>query len=272
MYKIAICVRNRLGVTKKCIEAIKRHSVLENQIYIFDNLTDYRVRDHFEYFCKLHSKGMICQYVVNSKQSTYNAFSKAVALNHFGLMHEMDPLNKETDFLVFLDNDIIVTPQWDKIISMAWKDLDKHKLKSIKVVGQLPGGIKFKKPIRFTIAGMKAKIGKFGGSGLWAVKSDFFKDVGYLDISKLVGKNKQHDQHYWKKMDKKNNGREYIIGLETKLGIHVGKMAGSVCNRLHSSKLNNDISFKEADKNIEELKFDDFYNYIINDKGMFNDW
>ena len=213
---------------------------------------------------------MIQQYVVNSKESTYKAFSKAVALNNFGVMHEMDPQKNNIDFLLFLDNDIIVTKDWDYKVREAWKNVSRLKLKHVKVIGQLPGGIKNTEPLSEKIAGCEAKLGKYGGSGFWSVRTNFFQDVGFLSIDKLVNKHKQHDQQYWRLMDSKNKGKKYILGLKTKLAIHVGKLAGSVCNTLTKNDLN--ISFEDADKHIESLSFDEFYNIIRNDKGMLNDW
>ncbi len=271
MYKIAICVRNRLGITKKCISAIQCHSKLPNQIYIFDNMTNYRTKDHFDYFRMLYEAGIIHQYVVNSESSTYKAFSKAAALNQFGMMHELDPDKDNVDFLVFLDNDVIVTPGWDKWLFKGWRDVKKYRMNNIKVIGQLPGGIKYKKEIPNKIAGHKAMKGKYGGSGLWCVRSNFFRDVGILNLKHLIGKNKEHDQQYWRLMDNKNKAQEYILGMGIKLGIHVGKLSGSICNRL-TKKPDADITFVQADKKIEELDFDNFYMNIYNDARLINDW
>jgi len=270
MAKIAICVRNRLGVTKKCIEALIKHSKYRHKIYVFDNLTNYRLKEHFDYFYELFDNKIIQQYVVNSEESTYNAFSKAVALNHFGIMHEMDPNKHKYNFLVFLDNDIIVTPDWDERMRVVWKYIYKRNMTNIKVVGQLPGGIKFLKPINEKVLGMTIYTGKYGGSGLWSVRNNFFEDIGFLKIKDFVGKNKQHDQMYWKKLDTKTKGKEYILGVKTKFGIHVGSLAGSICNSLERQK--RDIKFKEADKIIEQYPFDSFYSLISKNKEMVNGW
>ncbi len=47
MYKIMLTVRNRLSVTKKAIHALKYHSKIPHQIYIYDNLTNYKLDEHF---------------------------------------------------------------------------------------------------------------------------------------------------------------------------------------------------------------------------------
>lgn len=276
MIKIMVTVRNRLAVTAKCITALKKHSVLPHQIYIYDNLTNFRIREHFMYYAILYEKNLITQVTFNTADSTYHAFSKASACNVFGLTHEQDPKKDKCNFLVFLDNDIIVTPGWDQVLSDAWADVKKLNYNNIKVIGQLPGGIKNKEVIPNKIAGRTAKIGKLGGSGLWSVRPNFFRDVGFLDISQLVGFDKKHDQMYWQILEKSSGGKSYILGLDFKLGIHVGRMVGSICNRLTSNKGNKNklelIKFEDAEKRIDSMNFDEFYKLIENDKEMYNDW
>ena len=279
MYKIFVTVRNRLSCTTKFITALRKHSVLEHQLYVYDNCTNHKIKEHFMYFSLLYEKGYITQYTVNTKESTFNAFSKAVAFNQFLLNHEQDPNKDKCEFLVCLDNDIIVTPGWDRIIRDAWLDVKKYKMNNVKVIGQLPGGIKSKTVVNEKIAGIKGnKIGKLGGSGFWTMLPTFAKDVGYLDVKNLVGFNKKHDQHYWTKLEKSTNGKDYILGLNYKLCIHVGSIAGSVCNVLTKNKnlkqRNSEelIKFEEAENKLDSMNFDEFYKMIINNKEMINNW
>ena len=276
MYKVFLTVRNRLAITTKCIYALRKHCVEQPEIYVYDNLTNYKVDEHFMYWNLLLQKGIIHQVTFNSKQSTFNSFSKAVSCNQFGFNHEQDPNKDNYDFLLFLDNDIIVTPEFDRILKEAWIDVNKYKMKNIKVIGQLPGGIKNKKEVDRYIAGYEAKTGVFGGSGLWSVKSNFFKEIGYLDIQKLINLNKKHDQSYWRKLGEVTKGKDYILGLDTKLGIHCGKMAGSTCNTLTKNSKNKNseelIKFEDAEKKIDNMNFDKFYTVINNDKSLINDW
>jgi len=271
MYKIMLTVRNRLAITKKCIEALKRHSKIPNQIYIYDNLTNYKLEEHFSYYNKLLSKGYVAQVTFNTATSTFKAFSKASACNNFGAVHEQDPEKDNIMFLVFLDNDIIVSPGWDKTLRAAWKEVNKHKLNNIKVIGQRPGGIRNGQKLPYQIAGNEAIMGKLGGSGLWCVKNNFFRDVGFLDLKELVNRSKGHDQIYWRKLSHAANGERYILGLSTKLGIHCGRITGSVCNALTQNR-HKDIEFKDQDQKIDNMKFDDFYKYISNKKELHNDW
>jgi hypothetical protein len=271
MIKICITVRNRLAITKKCLEAIKRHSILPHQIYIYDNNTNYLLNEHFKYFQKLYKKREISQITFTTIESTFNAFSKAVTFNLFGRQHEEDPQKDSYDFLLLLDNDIIVTPGYDQKLSAVWKYMEKKKMKDIKIVGQSPGGIKGKEKIEHIIGKMKGRKGKLGGSGLWAFRNNFFRDIGFLDLKSLVGHNKKHDQQYWHKCEKATNGEPYIFALHEKLGIHCGRVAGSVCNKLTSNK-NANINFEAAEKEIDNTDFDTFYEKIVNDKYLIGNW
>jgi len=277
MVKIFISVRNRLAITKKCIEAIKRHSEIPNaQIYVYDNATNYLIGEHFKYFADLYKRNQISQVTFTTETSTFNAFSKASTCNFFGQQHEQDPNKDNYHFLVMLDNDVIVTPGWDIKLKRAWKYVTKSKLNNVKVIGQLPGGIKNCDPTVHKIDGIEARIGTLGGSGLWSVRPNFFKDVGFLDLKRLVGQDKKHDQHYWQKMQAASGGKHYIMGLKVKLGYHVGALVGSVCNRLTRNK--NDpnakekIKFEEQEKTIGGMTFDQFYEKITHNTKIVRGW
>lgn len=275
MIKIFLTVRNRLGITIKCLEAIKRHTNNPHQIYIYNNQTNFKVEDHFKFFCKLYANNLITQVTFNTNDSTFNAFSKATSCNMFGLQHEQDPKKDECDFILMLDNDIILTPGWDDIVLKGWRYIQKNKLNHIKVIGQLPGGIKSKIEEHKISADLTGRAGHLGGSGLWTVRSNFFTEVGYLDLRQLVGQNKRHDQLYWQLLQKASPGKPYIMGLNKKLGVHCGSMCGSVCNTLtrNRNKVKGDcINFEESDNLIRNMTFDDFYKKIINDKRMIGDW
>jgi hypothetical protein len=276
MVKIFITVRNRLAITKKCIEAIRLHSTLPRQIYIFDNQTNYLVDEHFQFYADLYKNGEVSQITFNTDQSTFGAFSKAVSCNMFALLHEQAVNNDNFQFLLILDNDIILTPGWDQVLLNAWKYVNKKAMKNIKVIGQAPGGIKRKVDVPEKVSGFDAFTGYLGGSGLWSVRPNFFRDVGILDLKTLVGYDKRHDQMYWNLLSKKTDGEPYIMGLRTKLGIHCGKYAGSVCNRLTKNRLNPNksdlVKFEEAEKKIDDMDFATFYKTIVDDKILHEDW
>lgn len=276
MIKICLTVRNRLSITKKCLQALQKHSTIPHQIYIYDNQTNYKIEEHFNYFCKLYTKGIITQLIFNTNESTFNAFSKAAAFNFFGRCHEDDPRKDSCDFLMLLDNDIIVMPEWDKNLKIAWEYVKKNKMDNIKIVGQTPGGIKQKDPQKHQFNDTEGILGHLGGSALWSIKPNFFKEVGFLDLKQLVGQNKRHDQLYWQLLAKTTHNKPYIMGVKQKLGIHCGKLAGSICNKL--TQLRNDpkksekIKFEEAEETIDKMDFDSFFKMIENDKELMNDW
>lgn len=276
MIKIMITCRNRLSITQKCIQALQQHSTIEHQIYIYDNQTNYLLDEHFRYFNKLYTKKIISQVTFTTDESTFGAFSKAVASNLFGHQHECDPLKDNYDFLVMLDNDIIVTPKWDLYLKVAWDHVKKNKLNDIKVIGQLPGGVKRKKEEIKITEDMHGKCGSLGGSGLWSIRTNFFREIGFLNLKDLVGQSKQHDIKYWGLLEKSTNGRPYIMGLNKKLGIHCGSIVGSVCNRLTANKndknKNELIKFVEPEERISKMNFNEFYETIVNDKTLHDDW
>lgn len=276
MIKIFMTVRNRLAITKKAIQAIRKHSRLEYQLYVYDNQTNYRVNEHFEYFAKLYQKGQIAQVTFTTTPSTFNAFSKASTCNFFGLQHEQDPNKNKYDFLVMIDNDVIVTPEWDIKLKRAWKYVTKNKMGNVKVIGQLPGGIKHRDKAQHKIGDMIGRMGSLGGSGLWSVRPNFFTDVGFLNLGMLVGHDKKHDQQYWSLLSRAAHGNRYIMGLREKLGLHCGRRAGSVCNRLTRNRGNpdkeNKILFEEQEEKIDSVDFDTFYKTIMHDKALIGDW
>jgi len=276
MIKIFLTVRNRLAMTKKCIHALKAHSKLPHQIYVYDNQTSYLIKEHFEYFCTLYIKKYITQVTFTTTESTFNAFSKASTCNFFGRQHNEDPQKDSYDFLVMLDNDIIVTPDWDLKLKKAWNYVKKNKLKNVKVIGQRPGGIKNLNKEPIIIDGMRAKVGKLGGSALWSVRTGFFKEVGFLSLKQLVGHDKKHDQLYWQALSKSTGGKPYIMGLQEKLGIHCGKEAGSVCNRLTRNRGKSNkievINFEQQEERISKMTFKEFYKHIFNDRYLIKDW
>ncbi len=281
MIKIFLTIRNRLAITKKCITAIQKHTKMPYQLYVYNNQTNYRFDEHIVYLMNLFKKGLITQVIFNSNASTYNAFSKASACNQFGVYHQLDPQKDKYKFLLMLDNDIILTPGWDKKLNIAWNFVKRSKMDHIKVIGQNPGGIKGKKtPVDIKDLNSKVKfigrLGKLGGSALWATRSNFFEDVGTLDLKQLVNQDKQHDQLYWQLMEKASNGRSYILGVNTKLGIHCGRLAGSVCNQLSRNRNNKNkldiIKFPTLEEQIDSQTFDEFFAKITNDKRLINDW
>jgi len=277
MIKIFLTIRNRLAITLKCLDAIRLHTTVPYQLYVYENQTDYLIEEHFKYMMKLYLKSRATQITFNTDASTFNAFSKASACNSFGAQHEQDPEKDKCDFLLILDNDIILTPNWNEHLSVAWKYVRKNKLNNVRVIGQLPGGIKHKSEQCQLGPDMIGKLGFLGGSGLWSVSSDFFRTVGFLNLKELVGHTKRHDQLYWQLLHKSTSGKPYIMGIDKKLGIHCGMLCGSVCNTLtrlkgKKVKTNDCIKFEESETAIRGLGFQEFFDQINNNTKLTSDW
>lgn len=279
MIKIFLSVRNRLAMTKKCIEALERHTELPYHLYVYNNQTNYRVKEHWNYFRNLYEEGRVSQVTFNTNESTFHAFSKASSFNQWGLQHEMDPKRNEFDFLVCLDSDIILLKKWDLRLKVSWDYVKEKKLKNIKIIGQLPGGIKNRvETIHIIPDKLKSRLGKLGGSALWSLRPNFFSDVGFIPLSAVMGRHKGHDQSIWKLCSRATNGNPYILGLKAKLGVHCGKMSGSVCNRLtrqaHTPEkiMLDGIKFEKQESKLEALTFDEFYSQIVEDQNLIKDW
>jgi len=268
MIKIFLSVRNRLSITKKCIEALVKHSKIPHQIHVYDNLTNYKLKNHFEYFYNLYKHGIISKVVFNSQESTFSCFSKVVSCNQFANDHNMDPKKSKYDFITILDNDIIVFPGWDEVILDAWKYVKKKKLNNIKIISQYPGGIKNCEVLKDKIRNDKIRIGKLGGSAFWNVQSNFFKDVGLINVRTVQNQEKKHDINYWNLLNKSSRGNPYIMGLSFKLCVHVGGMAGSICNTLSRNRNSKDkferIKFKDSEERIERMTFKNFFDNVKN--------
>jgi len=262
LIKIFLTCRNRFHLTRFCIQALYKFTHQPFQLYVYDNLTDYLVRDHWGFFCSLYEKGLITKYVANTRHSTFGCFSKAVAWNEFGHIHMMDPLWDTTDFLLCLDNDILVTDGWDLVVSSIWSSLKESEwYKYIHVVTQWYGS-KLGQKNKTELNGYTCHLGTHTGSGFWAVKPTFFLDVGFLDITKFIGLNKKHDQFYWQMMLEKNQGLPYICGVEHMLFYNCGWWGTkSLCNTLTVCP-DSDVSFSEEEDKLSQMTFSEFYSAV----------
>ena len=272
MIKIFLTVRNRLEITKKCIKAIKKHTTLPHHIYVYNNNTNHLIDEHFQYFCDLYKKNVISQVTFTKPESTFNAFSKASTCNFFGRQHEEDPKKDSYFFLVMIDNDIIVAPDWDMKLKQAWKFVGKNNMPNVKIIGQFPGGMRNKDGNVYEIGTMKAKLGQLGGSGLWSVRNNFFKEVGVLPLNQLVGQDKRHDQLYWGLLSKASSGKPYIMGLMETLAYHCGSQVGSVCNVLtrnrNNPKKEDLIRFDDVEAKLRGMTFEEFYTSIKDNNDL----
>lgn len=279
MIKVFMTVRNRLAISRKCIQAIEKHTELPYHLYVYNNQTNYKVKEHWNYFRKLYEQNRVTQVTFNTDESTFNAFSKASSWNMFGLQHEMDPKKDKYDFLLCLDNDVMVLPKWDLRVRTTWQFIEEQKLKNIKIVASLPGGVKHRvQTIQIIQDKLWGRLGRLGGSGFWTVRPNYFTDVGFLPIKQLVGQQKMHDQLNWRMCEKATGGKEYILGMKPKLAIHIGCRAGSVCNsltrnlRAPKNKQLSDIKFEQQEEHISSISFDDFYRSCLEDEKLLREW
>ena len=231
-------VRNRLQMTKYTLEQLFRSVNFNNwelEIFLYDNLSEFDMEERAQYYGKLLRERWLTQVTFNTKGSTDNAFSKAAANNQFADFH-MNSLDKRSiRYLIMMDNDMLCLPGWLEQFDKAWKDVrsDPKLKKEISIVTQHPGGVMGRK--RFSINGTEYTRGTSGGSGLWIVKNDFYDRIGKLNLAKLVGKNKAHDQHYWYRIQRKTGVYNYAVTVFCQKVLHLGGICGSVCNSLHQN-------------------------------------
>ena len=265
-----------MAITKKCIEALERFSTLEHHIYVYDNLTTHKLWEHADYFARLLESKVISQVTFNSADSTFNAFSKIVSCNQFGRSHEEDPRKDEYKYLMIMDNDIIVKPGWDIIFKEAWSYVNKSPLlrKHIKIISQLPGGFLQCKRYSRKIASYEAYTCIGGASSFWSIRSNFFRDVGFLDIKESIGQSKFHDFKYREILDRNNKDAKigYGLALDAPMAFHVGGIYGSICDMLHIG--NGDrikgAEFKEDERVVSSLTLDDLIDKYANNSLCIN--
>lgn len=264
---IFLSVRNRLAVTKKCIEALYKYTTCPFHLYVYDNCTTYKVAEHFKYFGDLYVENKITKYTVNTLESTYYAFSKAVAFNDFGHTIQQNPIKNRYDYYVCLDNDIIIRKEgWNDVFKDLWKAVAcTEELDSIRVLAQFPGGTTVHQ--KGTIDDYKVNLGFASGSGFWAIRSDFFDTIGFLNLAELVGHNKKHDQLYWKKMRAYNSNAPYVLAVEELLAVHFDNYKDynslSICLPTQDDP-SMTVVHEDVEEEIAAMTFEDF-EILLND-------
>ncbi|KKK73581.1 hypothetical protein LCGC14_2892410, partial [marine sediment metagenome] len=203
------------------------------------------------------------QYTVLRKPVDRGAFSKVVASNMFADQHKGDPKGGECDYIVCLDNDMIVTPGWDSRVNLIWRAvIDKPRvLGNTKIIGQI--GIMSKQQTLVDIGeNERVVIGKKGGSGFWVVLPNFFEEWGRLNIRHFIGKHKGYDGAYWAQIEKTHSG-VYTAGIDGRpLVYHCGDMVGSVCLRLEEGQVPTSEIAQRADEQLGRMDFAEFYEMV----------
>lgn len=273
---VMITVRNRLALTKKCIQTLYKSTRRPIHLFVYDNCTSYKIKEHFDYFSELYETGVLQKYVVNTFESTYNAFSKVVAFNEFGRTILENPIANRYEFLVLLDNDMMmVKDNWDDIIIDMWRGIDsEEELRDmIHIVTQWPNGCTSAQTGEFHIGdeNYKLQLGYTSGSCFWCFRDSFFKKVGFLNPNNVVGQNKKHDQLYWHKMRAINNHKPYILAVEEDLVVTYDNYKDinlSICDPSQFDP-QKEITFKEVDDTIDKMPYDSFMNLLRNNIEQF---
>lgn len=270
---VFLSVRNRLAITKRCIEYLFKNTRREIDLFVFDNCTGTRIPDHFNYFCRLYEQGKLQKYVANTITSTYNAFSKAMSFNEFGLFIENHPDKFSYDWLVCLDNDmILIQEKWDDIIGTMFEEVDKKEPNNtIQIITQYPGGCS---GTDYNLDKFKIRVGVNSGSGFWNIRPDFFTKVGLLESEPLIGINKRHDLELWPKLNAYTKGQPYVIAIDQPMALHIAYHDGkdlSICKATRNNPAMN-VDFELFDNLIETMNDTEFNEFIMKDADVSRRW
>lgn len=285
-YDLNVCLtaRDRMILTRKCIESIHTHSshFRKINIYVFDNLS-HVTSERLLVFNNLLRENKICYYSYDTNISTFNCFPKTVIFRRWidmMMLNEEMRLEKSIDINIkqmylLSDNDMIYGPEWDTYFISALDNVHRYD-KNIKYLVKHPGGVPkairdksrkyridniFNRPENFEI--MCSNFG--GGSGCWVMNNSMLKHLRWnsKDLIKTYNKFKQHDSITWKKLTLEHGNVNYVCGVipnepeKNPLIIHMGPVIGSMCNSLNSGKYNKDKnSFEEKEREIISLEDD----------------
>lgn len=272
---VFMTVRNRLSLSEKCIEALYKNTSSDIHLFVFDNCTTHNIDGHFTYFSYLYKQGKLQKYVVNTLISTFNAFSKAMSFNEFGVYIESLPDKSIYDFLLCLDNDmILVEKDWDLIIKEAMEATSK-KIPTLEIWAQYPGGCSghdYTIPIKGQDTTIR--LGINSGSGFWCIKPDFFSRVGLIEPELLVGINKRHDIELWSKLNELHKGKPYVCAIKIPMALHFSYFNGkdlSICKPTRNDP-SKEIIHHDVEKLVNSMSYEEFIEFIKKDEELFSQW
>lgn len=253
---VMIPVRDRLVLTKKCIESILLNSEEFNEvsIYVFDNKSDID-SDRFNYFQTLLQQNKICYYSYDTNKSCYNCFGKAVTFKRWVSMMEEDmevrklvcdsSIKHCEQYYMLIDNDFIVGPGWSKPLISSAKFL-RSRYPQLHYIVPFPGGT----PERFrankevieidnVYNNEKIKVhfaNRGGSSGLWFTWYEGLVNLkwDFLSMAHTYNADKRHDSETWNYIRRTKGDINYVSCIETPnpVALHIGPLTGSICNFL----------------------------------------
>ena len=132
--KLTVCLtsRDRQILTQKAIESLHTYSTIfdEIDIYVFDNLS-VATPERFSIFSRLLKDKKIKFYSYDTKDTLSHCFGKSVIFERWLHMLDIDlkiknsQKIKEDRYFLLMDNDMIVSENWDQYFICASDFIEK---------------------------------------------------------------------------------------------------------------------------------------------------
>ena len=258
MIKVFLSVRNRLGLTKQCLEALRRYTKAPLEIYVFDNLTEPRLlAEHAAFFADKILRGEIAQYVINTAASTHGSFSLCAAATQFADQYARDARGT-CKMILQLDNDVIVEGGWDSSVRLIWDAVKKAGIDTVQYVSPFVWG---SHKTDVMVGEVPVCVGLMGGSAFMAMQPDFYSTIGMPEPRLLRGKCKGYDRWLGWHIEAKIP-ESYAATADLPLATHCGPLVASICNRLHNGEEAYSPEIEEHDRAIGEMSFEDFREMV----------
>lgn len=294
--------RDRLILTKKCIESIYYNSTIfkSTNIYVFDNISQID-KTRRDLFGNMLEEKIIKYYSYDTFESTTNCFPKAIIFQKFifAMEQKMAIINKirshkkyiiRKDYFMLSDNDMIYGPKYDEYFISALNEIEP-KYPTIHFLVKYPGGIPTTvkdRMINLTLYNRYNVRESFnvnlacsgGGSGHWIMSYRMLQMLKWSpnDYFNTYKHFKRQDTTTWMMIRNKYNNTfnnnyakvNYVAGIvppqnNNPLVIHMGGVLGSMCNAL---EFNNIRSYSEIKSKLDkkELELKDMTHQEIYNK------
>lgn len=274
LYVIIPC-RDRLILTKKCIDSIRFNTKLFNEIiiYVFDNNSNLNI-DRLSVFQKLLKENKIQYYSYDTDSTMFNCFGKSVVFQRWIDMMKIQKEFRDSkkldegveQYYMLVDNDFIFGPEWDSYFITSAKYINDYN-KQTHFIVKYPSGIPSRK-IDFSESktlenffnNRKYKLhfsSNGGSSGMWFMTYDMLLNLkwNYNHFNMTYNVNKRHDTGTWTIIKKEKGRIKYVTALDPpddeRLILHLGKITGSLCNKLQLKQYNE--SERERIENNEKI-------------------
>jgi len=195
MLSIIVLCYNRLDFTKQTIKALMEKTTVKSEFIFVDNASTDGTKNYLKSL--KHKTGAVREILV------FNKFNQGISIGR-----NKGIVQSRGDFILTLDNDIIVPENYDKLLIEAC-----NKIKNLGMVG-----ISVEKPdydiITQNGVSIQYKKNNIGGAAI-CLRREIFNRIGYFHADHLYG---AEDCNYYIRMQYLGLINGYIIPK----GIHLG--------------------------------------------------